>query len=277
MPDVDALPADLVGPKEAKYLFDNLIGIVQFYSDILDPFTPNELIEKNLAQEVLSKYPLDASKESAQLLGEIHTDLLNAEDAYLNSKQKVYEICGSAKPFIKGYNNLFEGLNKAKATAQKTLLHSIANKAVTRLGTAVDQLLVTNSSLLTGASHLTSLNNRLSVEFDVNSKYFKDKIAVIANTGNKTIDEPLIKAFKLKLENTKTFFSFFNSEISETFRFFNESANILKEKLQYLDTLNKEIAVSTPYDSIPIDMVHAIQASSQKLLASCEAFSQKIS
>ena len=74
------------------------------------------------ASEKLNDPGAEYSKECANLLGGLKTQLMNIIDAYDSSTQTFYELCGIWTPLLTTYTKLFTDGTASKQTVQRKFM-----------------------------------------------------------------------------------------------------------------------------------------------------------
>lgn len=117
----------------------------------------------------------DYSVESASLLGEIKTLIMNALDQYFQSTQAIFEWCGLASELLTDYLELFNQIDESTFNNQKEIMIEVLSEGITKMEQAQKNLGESSSSFNDASGKLSSLNARLSHKFDSKSEYFEQK------------------------------------------------------------------------------------------------------
>lgn len=183
-------------------------------------------------------------KESAQLVGDTVTDLMNGNDGYSNALQSVREWCGLTKPLLTAY---IQQLNKAESsTAQKTLLLRILGNEIDKMNRVEKELNNITRHFKQAAWKFTILRNQLNDKSDAESKAIKrfaELSGIKLNRACTAIDEAK-EELKEKIEtigNLKI-----QIERAESYVSTAELRNIAVQSAQKLiDDCNEYIKVTT--------------------------------
>lgn len=156
---------------------DTIDHALSMYDKLIDRIVPWKAFNETLAE--LDKFRKDYSTESAALIGETKTYMMNGIDAYFTASQNVYEWCGLVIPLLGVYIKLFTNHNPAKAEGQKKLLVQVLEDGIERMNAAQEDLGKSASAFNSAAGKLTTLHSRFAVEFDEKSEYFQTLITKI--------------------------------------------------------------------------------------------------
>lgn len=166
---------------EAKLITETVNKSIEAASKALNLY--DKLVERvipwkefNASIVELDKFRKDYSTESAQLIGEIKTLMMNGIDAYFAASQNIYEWASLAAPQLKLYIKLFKGHGARPAEAQKKILVNMLDHGVEKMTDAQAELTKSSSSFNLAGGQLTQLQGRFYEEFDEKSIYFQTKV-----------------------------------------------------------------------------------------------------
>lgn len=126
------------------------------------------------------------SNESAVLLGDIRTQLLNVIDTYHSATQNIYEWCDVSKPLLEAYTRLFIADGTTMQTMQNNFLVQLLEEQKQRIENGQIQLGDCVEYLQKTSQHLTALNFHLNKDLDENGEFFQRKLKVILLTSQAT-------------------------------------------------------------------------------------------
>lgn len=147
------------------------------YDRVLDQVVPWKEFNATLVE--LDNYRKDYSIESATLIGEIKTLMMDGIDAYVAASQSVYEWAGLVIPLLKAYLKLFDCHNPKNAEGQKTILLKVLDQGLIKMLAAQEHLGRSSGSFNQATGRLTTLHSRFEYEFQENSDFVQNKITQI--------------------------------------------------------------------------------------------------
>lgn len=162
-----------LGNEIAQEALVNAGKAIDLYNE-LDQVIPWTTIKETL--DDLDAHRVDQTKESAELLGKVHTSLLNGFDAYDRLSQSIIEWTGLLTPLLSTYTKLFSA---GKSQSQKTILERVLLQGLEKMGVAQEEMAIVSMSLNEADANLTTLLGRLENEFDEKSDYFQTKLRIL--------------------------------------------------------------------------------------------------
>lgn len=150
---------------------------LDLYNRVIDRVIPWKEFNETLTE--LDAFRKDYSTESAALIGQIKTLMLNGIDAYHSASQSVYEWTRYAVPLLKAYIKLFDTYNEVNAGAQRQMLLQVLESGIKKLGESQDELKRSSGSFNGVAGKLVELNTRFEYEFNEHSEFVQTKITQI--------------------------------------------------------------------------------------------------
>lgn len=258
--------------------------VLSLYDRIVDRVIPWKAFNETLVE--LDKFRKDYSSESAQLIGEVKTLMMNGIDAYFTASQNVYEWTGLTIPLLQVYIKLYNGYNEAKAAGQKKLLLQVLEDGVDRMNAAQEELYKSSASFNGAAGKLTVLHSRFAVEFDEKSEYFQSKITQIrlgAYLGSAVfgivgvaiaagvVEGKLVPDLKEKMASIEKFYDHLNEKILQAAKDIDETKKQLQEEIEHIGKLKVATKTTTAFidlDEIP-DMRDIVIKSINDLITNC--------
>lgn len=239
----------------------------------------------------------DYSRVSADLVGNIQTELMNAIDTYNSATQSMYEWCGTTKQLLSTYVNLFHDGNASKQMVQTGSLINILENQKQKIETAQTELATCTEHLNSIAQFSALLENRLNHDFDDSSEYFRSKLARIlrkshdpavekchwipwCGNGSTDIDsteEKLTRELKEKLSSIRQFHENLKAQAYQAFvdvRAIEEKSN---DKIEAIDEQKTRVGQIEAYDVL--DLIAELRSSAiesaNNLIANCDEYRNK--
>lgn len=226
----------VIGGVEVKELLDHAIVAVDVYNEILDQIPWSQFKE---AHNEFHNNPTDRSRESAELLGGVHTNFLNSEDAYFSLSTDTREWCGFTKGMLPVYDKLYDNSTPAKLQAQKKLLLDVIDNQLGKMNAWETSLTVMATNFREASDKLTTLIHR---DLSQSSKVFYERLNRKADQANRDVSET-----KTKIQTEKP----------------------------VIENLRAQFANSTPNESITAESRQSISNSIQNIVAKCNDYRQK--
>lgn len=259
--------------------------VLDLYNSAMDKIIPWGEFNKTLVE--LDKFRKDYSTESALLISEVKTLMMDGMDSYFSASQDVYEFAGLATTHLKLYIKLFNHRNNRKAEAQKDLLIQVLGDGLTKLTDAQSQLKKSSASFNTAFGKLSALHDRFKHEFNVKSEFFESKVelirkmSTIANVAGQIfsifgiplraatslVEKEMIPQLLNKMESIKKFYDTLKDKVQETFANIHKTKSILSKEIEQISelkiqTTNTETFVSLDDEpeirALVIDYVQAL-------------------
>lgn len=188
---------------------------------------------------VMDAFRKEYSTSGAKLIGDIKTNLMNANDAYFSQSQNAYEWSSLVQPLLKATMNIgkSEGITKA--------LNKILDDGLVKLGAAQEKLQQSAESFQPLASGITELNTKFAAAFEEKQKFFDDKLKQMRAADTKGANGPFEKELVPLLLAKKEAIKKFYGDLSQTFN--DETRNIdsmkakLQEEINQIETVNSKI------------------------------------
>lgn len=182
--EVNAKPSVGAVAAEAKFVIETAKeGIetadkaLDLYNRVIDRVIPWKEFNETLVE--LDRFRKDYSTESAALIGQIKTLMLNGIDAYHAASQSVYEWTGLAVKLLQAYIKLFGTYNEINAGAQRQMLLQVLDSGIKKLADSQEELKKSSASFNGVAGKLVELNTRFEYEFTEQSEFVQTKITQI--------------------------------------------------------------------------------------------------
>lgn len=122
--------------------------MMDLYNRHLDRIIPWSDFKETL--EELDKFRGNYSVESAALIGDIKTIMMDGMDSYFAASQSVFEWTGTVIPHLTMYIKLFDSYSAGIAETQKKLFVDVLNEGEKRMTDAQNDLGKSSSSFNTG-------------------------------------------------------------------------------------------------------------------------------
>lgn len=291
----DTIPNPM-NPGEAvqivKDCIDTADSALNLYNRVLDQIIPWKTFEETIKE--VDRFKDDYSQEAGQLVGEVKKLLLDAQDSYFESTQKVYQWCGITLQLMPIYLDALD--DPSKAEAQQAIITKVLDDGVVKIESAIELLGKCSSSFNATAGKLTELDARFAADFDSKSSYFDaqvDKLRKEAYAGAAAgaiagpfgliisysiaagvLEGKLIPELKNKLESVKQFFLSMREKIGNSSNEVTNTKESLKKEMKSLGELKVQVsATRVVVDfSTMAGMKGVIVDSANKLVAACDSY-----
>lgn len=240
----------------------------------------------------LDKFKNDYSAESAALIGEIKTFMMNGMDAYFAASQDVYEFAGTLTTHLKLYIKLFDGHNARKADAQKNLMLELFDSGLKKLKSAQEQLGDSSQSFNTVFGQLSTLRKRFEDEFDMKSEFFKIKMKYYKKgarffgslfglsgyfLGVEIGNRKYVHKLQRELHKIKMFYYYLHVQMAAAFNNIDDTKRTLLKEIQHISDL--KIQIDQTQTLVDLDYVadlreQAIDAANH-LITKCMAYRKR--
>lgn len=261
-------PADVAAITLAKNTIETSYNVLILYNSI-DSEVPWSIIKSAVSQsdQLVSSY----SKESAPLVGEIVTNLLDINDKHFAASHHIKEWTALIVPFLKSYVQLFTDHSASIAHTQNRLLQKVLNDGLERIKMAqADLEIVSKSFYILTFSLLPKLFKQVAVDFDEKSKFFKTKL-LVKTIGSKKIS---VNGLKEYFAGVTQFFINLNNVIIEASSFISRTKTALKIQIEIFEVLHAESKKLENFESIADDrrLIDSVIRASQDLIGRCIAY-----
>lgn len=241
-----------------KQTLRSLNKALNLYSQVLDYFIPWKSYEQMVKD--LNRFRDDYSVESAELIDEVKSLLMTAQDQYFAATLEIYGWCGGTVHLLTSYVKLFAGKNSKTYEAQRSpLLIHVLDNGVNKIRNGQRHLEQCSINFDSVSGKLTALQGRLLGEFDTQDKYFKDrfdKLRAKASGGAASsvlygpfgliisysdaagiVDGKLILELKEQFDKVKNFFYELKTDIVETCEIIDDTNEKLRDELLNIEDL----------------------------------------
>lgn len=284
--------------REARIAMETVIESIEvakealvFYDRLVEQVIPWKDFNNTLFE--LDRFQKDYSTESALLISEIKTIMMNGMDEYFAASQDVYEFAGTIATHLKLYIKLFNGHNARQAYAQKNLLLEIFDTGLEKLKSAQERLGKSSESFNIVFGQLSTLRKRFEDEFDLHSKFFKAKMKVIKKVsrlfglsifglagyflGAEFGDQKYVRKLKQELRKIEMFYYYLHLKIADAFTNIDGTKKILQTEIHHISDLKVQIEETQTFvdlDYVPDLRDKAISAA-QILITKCMEYRKR--
>lgn len=261
-----------------------------FYDKLVEQIIPWKDFNNTLVE--LDRFHQDYSTESALLISEIKTFMLDGMDAYFAASQDVYEFAGTIATHLELYIKLFNGHNARKAGAQKNLLLEIFDSGLKKLKSAQEQLGKSSESFNSVFGQLSTLRKRFEDEFDMHSEYFQIKMKIYKKgshffgslfgisgyfLGAEIGNQRYVRKLQQELERIKMFYYYLHVKIPQAFNNIDDTKKIIRNEIHHISELKVQIEETQTFvilDYMADVRDEAINAA-QNLITKCMAYRKR--
>lgn len=269
---------------------DTADKMMDLYNKHLDRIVPWKEFKETLDE--LDKFRGNYSVESAALIGDIKTLMMDGMDSYFSASQSVYEWAGTVIPHLTTYVKLFDSYSAEIAEIQKKLLLDVMNEGEERMTDAQNDLGKSSSSFNSVAGKLSTLHGRFAVEFDEKSEYFQTKMSEIRLKGYAggawfgpigvgvaaaVIEGKLIPEIKAKMEKIEAFYDTLSGKMQQAFQDIERTKMTLQIEIQHIGNLKVRTKNTNTYvgmDKVP-DLREMVIKSALDLVAQCDEYRKR--
>lgn len=263
---------------------------MDLYNKHIDRVIPWKEFKETLDE--LDKFRGNYSIESAALIGDIKTLMMDGMDSYFSASQSVYEWSGTVIPHLTTYIKLFDSYSAGIAETQKKLFVDVLNEGEKRMTDAQNDLGKSSSSFNSVAGKLSALHGRFAVEFDEKSEYFQTKMSEIRLKGYVggawfgpiglgvaagVIEGKLIPDIKANMGKIETFYETLNGKMQQAYQDIESTKKTLKSEIQQIGNLKVKTKNTNTYvgmDQVP-DLREMVIKSAQDLIDQCEEYRKR--
>lgn len=224
------------------------------------------------------------SRQNAESLGQIKTNLLNAIDYYDSASQSVYEWSSYAPSTLQHFIQFFNVSDPSAATNQRKLLLRILENGSKKLGKGQKDFGDILSALNLALKDLRKLLDQLKIDYSPNSLYFESRVKKIVDSQSSgwlaskpdkaKIVADLIGKFKPILD----FYEKLTTNVQRVDELLNKSSAQITKPIQLLDERRQQIKDSGSDDDsrpAPADTLEPREATinaAQVLIAVCQDY-----
>lgn len=262
-----------------------------FYDKLVEQVIPWKSFNSTLFE--LDRFQKDYSTESALLISEIKTIMMDGMDQYFAASQDVYEFAGTIATHLKLYIKLFNGHNARQADAQKNLLLKIFDSGLKKLKSAQEQLGKSSESFNFVFGQLSILRKRFEDEFDVHSKFFQTKMKVYKKgsrffglsifglagyfLGAEFGNQKYVVKLQQELRRIEMFYYYLHLKIAEAFTNIEDTKKVLQSEIQNISDLKVQIEETQTFvdlDYVP-DLRDMAISAAQNLIIKCTEYRER--
>lgn len=225
---------------------------------------------------------LDDTKESAELVGLIHTNLLYGLDGYRISSELVYEWCGFSKSILKTYNKLFNDFD-TKSKSQRAILLKVLEHVQPKMGASHEDLKVTLLAFEYAAGNLTTLYGRLEHDFNKKSGFAHEQIEqspeekTLLQTISSTVfgesnDEHVISQKNVRISSAMEFYLNLKQMIQQAHNKIQEINEELHDEIREIADMKVQIEETNLANSISDANRNILTKSADNVIDKCVDF-----
>lgn len=269
---------------------DTADKMMELYNKHIDRIIPWKEFKETLDE--LNKFRGNYSVESAALIGDIKTLMMDGMDSYFSASQNVFEWAGTVIPHLTMYIKLFDSYSAGIAETQKKLFVDVLSEGEKRMTDAQNDLGKSSSSFNSVAGKLTTLHGRFAVEFDEKSEYFQTKMSEIRLKGYAggawfgpigvgiaaaVIEGKLIPEVKANMEKIETFYDTLNGKMQQAFMDIEKTKVNLVGEIQHIGNLKVKTKNANTYismDEVP-ELRDMVIKAAQDLINQCEEYRKR--
>lgn len=249
---------------------------MDLYNNAVDGAIPWAKLKK------LDQSGSEFSKKSANLIGKITTQLLNANDAYFMASQSIYEWCGVASSTLKRYINFSKIPNPALKTAQQGILVNAHKNGIKHMTNGNEYYEKSLSALHSASEELKALLAQLEVDYDPNGEWFKKRVASISKANGGTfgffknkekLEKEAIEQLTAETKPIQEFYENASVEIENAIINLAQTMPKLESKIHIMKDILPQLSASS--DTAAPGQKEAIIQSAQALIERCEEFRQR--
>lgn len=272
--------------KKAKLAIDAANEAMDLYNNGVDkaiPWTKLKEITGKLGESGL------LSKENAERIGNIKTQLLNAIDLYDSATQSIYEMAGSMSSILATYIKLLDSPTPAKLAAQKNLLTSMLDNAIKQLTKSEDELTNTVSILNWASDEFKAFLDQLKIDYDENGDFFKNHVnQIVQQKSNndfwsffrkKEIEQEAIAELRGKLKPIQEFYEDASKTVQQAQLNLGQVTLQLNKNLQTIGQRKIQVNTMSVDDTSQLrdasKIRDTITQSAQALIAKCQEYLQR--
>lgn len=181
--------------KTAKDAIDTASGALDLYNKVLDQTVPWNGIKDQITK--LDTDVTACSRENANHIGSVKTQLLNVIDEYDSATQAIYEWCGLSTSLLNTYIALFTNNTESKQKLQKKFMANVLDHGIKNIQKAQGKLDQCINYFNLTSGHLASLE---SCPIKENLTPTVDKALIDTKQTKEKLDEKLQKMNELKTQ-----------------------------------------------------------------------------
>lgn len=174
---------------------------LDLYESVVDEVLDWKRLE--VFTEELNIYQDDLSYESRNFLDEFKVLFKDGMKSHNSSGQHINEWVDLALPFLRTFIGLLKKHDTTKVKVPKIILLRMLDEQIAKMKVAQNDLHSCSASFKQASEKLTSLEARLTIEFDVNNQFFQNKLNEV---NQNWLDSKLFGPFKVHLVG-KTYFA----------------------------------------------------------------------
>lgn len=240
---IEIVRADIETVDKALTLYDRATDRVMPWSEYDDTL---------VAMDHRKEY----SVESAKLIGEIKTLLMDGVDAYASTTQNVHEWAGLMIPLLRTYHKLLDDYTPTSAEAQKKILLKILDDGLAKTWETVRKLDHSSAYFGRAAAKLGTLNEQLESEFDKNGEIAEGRIRAIRlrayvagawygipglSVAAGVVEGKLIPQLMEEYASIKKFYVNLKERVVTTFRVIGKTTGNMKDQVEQIRDLKTKI------------------------------------
>lgn len=275
--------------KDAIEAGDKALNLYDKAIDHVIPWDSYESTMKNL-----KTFEQDYSDKSAELVGNVKTLLMNAQDEYFKATQSIYEWSSTTSALLEAYLKLFDNSTEEKAESQKKIILHVLESGIEKMNISQESLGKCSKDFNELSGQLVKLDNQLDNDFAENSPYFQSQIDKVrkqayAGAGSGILLGPfglaiaysiaagvaegkLIPELKKKLKGVQDTFN----KLHQIIKTANKNIDNTKTKLQNEIKSIGELKSQTETTKVLVGIgKEVLEESANKLIKSCKDYMKK--
>lgn len=269
----------------ASQVVDSTGLVLNLYDRVMDRIIPWDNFTDTMQK--LNQYRNSYSVESGALVGGITKLMMDAQDAYFESTQSIYEWADLASRLFKAYLRLFTRPSDDKAKVQRSILLTVLGQGEIKLESAKNNLLRSSRNFNDAAGKMVALNSRLNSEYNENNEYVKEQVARIRELhcihilwfeigceSTEFTEDQLCE----KLENIQKFHDDLQKALDKARRDIEDVKIKLQEEVSVIGELKtaveaaQAIAVVVTKDA---DLIEILKENVQGLITQCDKYQER--
>lgn len=221
------------------------------------------------------------SRQNADLLGQIKTNLLNAIDYYYSASQSVYEFSSYAPPTLQRFIQFFDKSDPTTVANQRKLIVLILENALKHLAKGQKDYGDISSALNLADKDLQKLLAQLRIDYTPNSPYFKSRVKRIIDSQPSGFFAPkpdkakIVAELLAKFKPILEFYEKLAANIQREDELLNKSSSQISQEVQLVGERKQQIQALIGGSAVPADSPGSREAAinaAQVLTAICQDY-----
>lgn len=261
---IKGIKMTVITPDQIKQALDAANQAIDIYERVVDKIIPWEQYNNTLQE--IERYKDDYSEKSADLVGKTKTLLLNAQDAYFNSTQSLYQWCGVTQKLVPIFIDKLNGTDAEQLATAKIILIKVLGEGIQKMDDSISALEASSSSFNEMKGELSKLDFQLTADSSEKSAYFEAQVSKLRaqayggaaaglvagpfgliisySIAAGILENELIPKLKERLESVKAYFVALHDKVQSSSKDIDDAKLQLKQEIQVISDLKIE-AIST--------------------------------